>query len=268
MHEPLLGRRIVVTGAGSGIGLGIATALASAGASVGLIGSPRRSAEVAQTAQALRASAGRPMFSAGVDVCDDSATRAVMHEAADVLQGIDGVVCSAGVSAHQAAPTGTGVVPLTLEQFRFVFDTNVRGTWSAVRHAAPYLLQTPGTASVVTVGSVASKRPTHGVYSVSKSAVWMLTRAFAEELGPQGVRVNCLAPGFVDTPMLRELAATEGDSLELALAARAARVPLRRLGSVADMARAAIFLLSTDSSYITGSLIHADGGLVNANAGG
>jgi 3-oxoacyl-[acyl-carrier protein] reductase len=261
-------RRIVVTGAGSGIGAAIATAVAAAGASVALIGSPRNALAVARSADLLREELGRTMFSAGIDVNDDGAAREAMQEAAAALGGLDGVVTCAGVSAHPTATTGTGVVPLSLGQFRSVIDTNVRGTWSAVRHAVPYLLAAPGVASVVTVGSVASKRPSHGVYSVSKSAVWMLTRAFAEELGPHGVRVNCLAPGFVDTPMLRDVAERKGGDAEQALADRARRVPLRRLGSVAEIADAAVFLLGPHSSYITGSLVHPDGGLINANAGG
>ena len=265
-------RRILVTGAGSGIGAAIATAAAIAGASVALLGSPRNGPALSARAELLSEQLGRPMVSAGVDVRDDAAVERAIREAAERLGGIDGVIASAGVSEHPAASTGTGVVPLSLEQFRYVIDTNVRGTWSTVRHAVPFLLLAPGVASAVTLGSVASKRPSHGAYSVSKSAVWMLTRALAEELGPRGVRVNCLAPGFVDTPMLRKLAEEESggrpEEALAALAARAHRVPLRRLGSVGDIVDAALFLLGSSSAYITGSLVHPDGGLISANAGG
>jgi NAD(P)-dependent dehydrogenase (short-subunit alcohol dehydrogenase family) len=150
-----------------------------------------------------------------------------------------------------------------------MMDVNVRGTWSTVHHAAHHLERAAGKGEscVVTMGSVASKRPSHGAYSVSKCAVWMLTRVLAHQWAPSGVRANCVAPGSIDTAMLRQVAAETGDE-EAWLAGRAARIPLGRIGTVDDVAAAVLFLVGPSSSYITGSLVHPDGGLINIDAGG
>lgn len=265
----LEGRRAVITGAGSGIGAGIAAAFAAAGADLHLIGSPRNPAAVEELATRLRGETGVRISTSNVDVRDDAAVAAAMADATAHLGGIDCLVTSAGMSAPTGVTAQTPIHALTTAQFQEIMDVNVRGTWSAIRHAIGELVKAPNVSSVITLGSVASKRPTHGGYSVSKSAVWMLTRVLALDYAPHGVRFNCLAPGFIDTPLFRAVAEQErpGDA-DAVVAARAARVPLGRIGTVAEVAATALFLAGPHSSYLTGCLVHPDGGLINANAGG
>jgi NAD(P)-dependent dehydrogenase (short-subunit alcohol dehydrogenase family) len=266
----MAGRRALVTGAASGIGEAIADALAAAGATVHLVGSPRRPGQVAEVAARISERTGAAATWSNADVSDHGSIGGAVEVGAGAMGGIDCVVTSAGASAPDGASETAPLHRLTTGQLRQVLDVNLRGTWSTIHHAARHLEQAPpGTATVVTIGSVASKRPTHGAYSVSKCAVWMLTRVLADQWAPLGIRANCVAPGSVDTPMLRRVAADSGaGDVESWLTARASRIPMRRVGTVDEVAATVLFLSGSQSSYITGALLHPDGGLVNANAGG
>jgi NAD(P)-dependent dehydrogenase (short-subunit alcohol dehydrogenase family) len=267
----MAGRRALVTGGASGIGEAIAAAFAAAGAKVHLVGSPRSPQRVADVARRIaeRTDPAAVTWS-NADVSDHAAIEGAIDVGAGAMGGIDCVVTSAGMSSPDGAADGTPLHRLTTGQLRQMLDVNLRGTWSTIHHAARYLEQAPpGQATVVTISSVAGKRPTHGAYSVSKCAVWMLTRVLAEQWAPLGIRANCVAPGSTDTPMLRRVAADSGtENVEAWLEARAARIPLRRVGTVEEIAAAVLFLSGPESSYITGAFVHPDGGLVNANAGG
>jgi NAD(P)-dependent dehydrogenase (short-subunit alcohol dehydrogenase family) len=267
----MAGRRALVTGAASGIGEAIASALVAAGAKVHLIGSPRRPGLVAEVADRIaeRNDVAAVTWS-NADVSDHGSVEGAVEIGAGAMGGIDCVVTSAGTSAPAGASETTPLHRLTTSQLRQVLDVNLRGTWSTIHHAARHLEQAPtGTATVVTIGSVAGKRPTHGAYSVSKCAVWMLTRVLADQWAPLGIRANCVAPGSIDTPLLRRVAADSGaGDVDSWLLSRAARIPMRRVGTVDEVASTVLFLSGPDSSYITGALVHTDGGLVNANAGG
>jgi 3-oxoacyl-[acyl-carrier protein] reductase len=126
--------------------------------------------------------------------------------------------------------------------------------------------------SIVTLASIAAKRPSAGVYSVSKAAVWMLTRSFAGELAPHGIRVNAIGPAYVTTEMLAEIAAgAVGDDPAAQQAwydQRAAQLPLGVLPSPLDIANTALFLCSDEGASFTGSILHPDGGMTSATGGG
>jgi NAD(P)-dependent dehydrogenase (short-subunit alcohol dehydrogenase family) len=272
------GRRVIVTGASSGIGEAVALALAGAGASVHLLGSRRRPERLAEIADRIvdLGATGTTTWST-VDVTDHQSVEGAVELAAGALGGIDGVVTCAGVTSAADATDATALHLLTRSQLREVLDVNVRGTWSVIHHSARHLERSAergDAASVVTIGSVASKRPTHGAYSVSKSAVWMLTRVLAHQWAPLGIRVNCVAPGSTDTPLLRHTLAdahgadADAAAIDASMAALADRIPLGRVGRPEEIADAVLFLSGPGSSYITGSFVHPDGGLVNANAGG
>jgi NAD(P)-dependent dehydrogenase (short-subunit alcohol dehydrogenase family) len=156
----------------------------------------------------------------------------------------------------------------------YVLDVNLDGTFRCARAFAAHLnaAQQPG--SIITLASLAAKKPRGGVYAVSKAAVWMLTRVLATELGPYGIRVNDVAPGLIDTPMLAQRTSlaggqgTVGSPIEEFYAAEIARLPLRRLGTADEVASVVEFLASDDASYITGSLLSPDGGFATLEAGG
>ena len=260
---PLAGWRTLVTGGASGIGRAIALGFAQAGADVALLGSPRSSERVADVADQIISAGGRAHV-ATVDVVEDDAMRDAIDAAAAELGGLDTVVTAAGVAAPSGAAAETPLSAMTSAQLREVLAVNVRGTWSAARSAAPYLRASSRSPSVITLASVAAKRPTHGPYSVSKAAVWMTTRVLSAELAPDGIRANAISPGFIDTPLLHRSAPAAHSSLD----ELAARVPLGRIGQPHEVASTAIFLASRLSAYLTGAFLNPDGGHVGVNAGG
>lgn len=261
---PLAGYRTLVTGGASGIGRAIAIGFASAGADVAVVGSPRGAERIADTVAAIIAK-GRRAVGEMVDVSDDDAVRTVIDRAADQLGGLDTVVACAGVVGPTGLSSAARLADLESDQLREVLDVNVRGVWSTVRHAVPYLRDSTAAPSAITVGSVAAKRPTHGAYSVSKAAVWMASRVLSAELASERIRVNCLAPGFIDTPLFRQSVV---DSFGTGGEGVTSRVPMGRIGEAEEVASAAIFLASRLSAYFTGTILNPDGGYTNVNAGG
>ncbi|MFG2662046.1 SDR family NAD(P)-dependent oxidoreductase, partial [Streptomyces sp. NPDC048425] len=149
------------------------------------------------------------------------------------------------------------VLDLSPDDFRAALDTNVIGTWMAIRAVLPGMLDA-GFGRIVTIGSVlgSTGAPERSGYAATKGAVAALTRSAALELAGSGVTVNCVAPGPVRTPMNEHDA--EGD--ETARAAFTAKVPLGRWGRPEDVAHAVLPLLAAESSFTTGSVVHVDGG--------
>ena len=138
-----------------------------------------------------------------------------------------------------------------------VIDVNLTGTFLAVLAAARRMVAGGRKGSIVTIASIAAKVPEAGpvAYAVSKAGVWMLTKHVARSLGPAGIRVNAIGPGFIDTNMTRII----GDLPEIKDQLMAA-VPLGRMGSPHEIANTALFLATDESSYFTGEILHPDGG--------
>lgn len=260
----LAGRKALITGGARGLGAGMAQALAAAGAAV-VVGDILDEMGTA-TVQALRAGGATAHF-VHLDVTDEAQWETAVAATVRELGGFDILINNAGVE-ETALVTDIDVAAL-----RRMLDVNIVGTALGLKHA--FRAMRPGGAAgeggaVVNVASVAATIafPAIAGYSATKSAVDRLTRVAAMESGQlgYGVRVNCVYPGLVPTDMGMKLAGdvvTAGlfASPDAAVAAIVAQTPLGRLGTVADMADAVVFLCSDAARFITGAGLPVDGGM-------
>ncbi|HZN12058.1 MAG TPA: SDR family oxidoreductase [Blastocatellia bacterium] len=253
MAEGLSGLAALVTGAAGGIGLATARLLYERGASVALVDRDARRGEAA-----LAGFAGAParaIFVAADLAREEEAGRAVAA-AARAFGRLTSVVNSAGIQRYGDAEQTS--LPLWHE----VLGANLTSAFLVARAALPHLRQAGGGA-IVNVGSVQSHGAQRGAvaYVTSKHALLGLTRALAVDCAPDHIRVNCVCPGTVDTPMFRASAALDPDPASL-LAACAGMHALGRIARPEEVASAISFLLGDGASFITGSALDVDGGLL------
>lgn len=266
------GRRAIITGGANGLGAATAALFAAEGAQVVLADLARAEGDAAAVIGSIESAGGRAMF-VDVDVRDAAATVAAVDRAADLMGGVDCVVASAGVGAP---PTPDGnirnLVDLGIDGFDLVMDINLRGVFVTCQRAAQIMIERGDTGSMVTLASMASKRPSAGVYSISKAAVWMMTRCMAHELGRHGIRLNAIGPGYIDTELFRSMVtAGAGDdpvAQEAWRESRRSQVALGHFGTPDDVAKTALFLCCDESAYFTGSILHPDGGYTSTFGGG
>ena len=241
----LRGRHALITGASSGIGTAIATAIASAGADVALVGRDARRTQAA--AESVQQAGGR-VVAITADLTQDGAAAQVVDQTAAELGGLDALVNAAGIF-EVAAFTDS------LENLDRQWRTNVRAPFALTAAAMPHLRQRPG--AVVFMSSIGGRIgfPMGSSYCATKGAIDALVLTLAVEEAPNGVRVNAIAPGNVRTSMNDEL--LQDPTYERTMLAQ---TPLGRIGTTADIAPAAVFLLSDAASYMTGSTMVIDGG--------
>jgi len=238
-------RRILVTGADVEIGQGIALALAAAGAEVAIHHPPLGPGP--DETLAMLKDAGHSAVAIEGDLADPATCHAVVDQAAEQLGGLDGLVNNAGVTRTTAfAAVDPGF-------FSSLLAINFGGQFFCAQQAVAHFGDDGG--SIVNLSSIHGSHgfPTYSVYAAAKGAVEAWTRSIAMELAPS-IRVNAIAPGMVETP--RVIAQTPNYSRERA----GAHNPMRRVGFPADIAAVVIFLLSDASRYMTGQILHVDGG--------
>ena len=246
----IAGAGIVVTGAAQGIGEAIARHLAAGGARLALI--DRQADEVAALAAELNAGG------IAADVTDESSVEDAVAGAAAALGDIAGLVNVAGV--QHLGP----LLDQSTAEFDAHFAVNLRGTWLITRNVARHMADRKA-GSIITISSNAARVPRvrQGAYCASKAGISHLMRVFALELGPVGIRVNTVAPGATETPMIRRMMEGMGFGeamLKGDLDNFRTGVPLGRIAQVGDVADAVAFLLSDQSRYITMHELVVDGG--------
>ncbi|GAA0948011.1 SDR family NAD(P)-dependent oxidoreductase [Pseudonocardia zijingensis] len=252
MSFDLTGRRALVTGAGHGIGAGIAEALAAAGADVvvhyGHSAGP--AAEVVERIGAL----GRKATAVGADVTVSAEVDRLVDEAVGFLGGLEIVVTNAGHLVGRSP-----VAEMSDEHFSKVVEVNLGSTFRTVRAAIPHL-RTAGTKGrVVTMASLAAHNgggAGAAVYAASKAGVVGLTKGLAKELGPAGITVNALAPGFIGGTAFHDTFTPPE-----AQKAMVGGIGVGRGGTVEDVAGAVVWLCSDAASFINGTTVDIDGGV-------
>jgi NAD(P)-dependent dehydrogenase (short-subunit alcohol dehydrogenase family) len=272
MAGRLEGRVAVVTGGGNGIGRACCERFADEGADVlvcDLLDEPG-----AETVARVK-ERGREALFHHIDAASKEDNDAMAQTAIERFGRVDILVTAAGIShgeyvsgdmhldtelwARRAARMAEPWIAVTeqeLSDWQRVLDVNLTGTLLAVKAIVPHMIEKKS-GSIVTIASVAAKRPDAGPlpYSVSKAGVWMLTKSLSRSLAPAGIRVNAIGPGFIETNMTALIAGNDAIR-SMALT----QIPLGRIGKPVDIANAALFLASDDASYFTGEILHPDGG--------
>ncbi|HEV8310025.1 MAG TPA: glucose 1-dehydrogenase, partial [Methylomirabilota bacterium] len=256
-HQPLRGQKALVTGASSGIGEGIARALAAAGAAV--VVNYAANPEAAEKIVAGLKAGGAPAMAIRADVSREDEVQAMFREMIGAWETIDILVNNAGV--QRDAP----VVEMTLEQWNRVLSVNLTGMFLCAREAAREMIRrgprpavSSATGKIICISSVHEVIPWagHVNYAASKGGAKLLMQSLAQELAPHRIRVNAIAPGAIQTPINRaawETPAALDKLLKL--------IPYGRIGSPADIGKAAVWLASDDSDYVHGHTLFVDGGM-------
>lgn len=243
----LTGKVALVTGASRGIGAAVALKLASRGAAVAV--NYAGSAAAAEAIAEQIVSAGGAAIALQADVSDPGAATGLVEVTIAELGGLDIVVNNAGITRDGL------LVRMSDADWSAVIDTNLTGVFNVTRAAAKHMMK-KRSGAIVNITSVVGLMGNAGQvnYSAAKAGVIGLTKSVARELASRGVRVNAIAPGFIQTDMTAELS-------EAVREATVAQIALGRLGSTEDIANAVAFLASDDAGYITGTTLAVDGGM-------
>lgn len=245
------GTGVVVTGGGSGIGRGCARALAEVGRPVSLW--DLNGDGVAEAAASIAADCGVVTHSLGLDVTDGGAVAEAVVAAREALGGIGGLVHAAGIV------TAMDIDNLTEEIWDSVLGVNLRAQVFVVQALLEDLRRHEGSA-IVGIGSIMSVVGNALIpsYTSSKHGVVGLTKSLANHLGPDGIRVNAVCPGYIHTPMMAAVMADPPSKATLV-----EKTPLGRVGTPEDIAKAVRFLMSDEAGFVTGTTLIVDGGVTS-----
>jgi len=251
----LSGKRAVVTGGTSGIGAGIAELFANEGARVLIVG--RSKARGEEVVSRISEHGGVADF-VKADVSKAGEVSAMVKHALKKGGSIDILVNNAGIQLLGR------LAELSERKWDAMFDTNVKGIFLCSRDVIPEMIRN-GEGSIINIGSIAGLRAYAGgaIYSASKAAVISLTKAMAIEYGAAGIRVNCICPGSVETPMMEgylKYEAAKGHSIEGLRRSILKGIPAGRIGVPSDVAKLALYLASPDATFVNGSVFVIDGG--------
>lgn len=248
------GKVAVITGAGSGIGRAAANLFASVGAQVVVADVLGDHAEA--VVSEIAANGGAATTSV-VDVSDERQVEAMVRTAVDAYGRLDVLFNNAGIFPEDDG----GLLDTPPATWQKVMDVNLLGVWLGCRAAVPVMLESGG-GSIVNVASFVAlmgAATAQLAYTASKGAVLSMTREVAVEYARRGIRANSICPGPIETPLLEELLADP-----VRRQRRLVHIPMGRFGRADEIARAALFLASDDSSFVTGSALVVDGGITSA----
>jgi NAD(P)-dependent dehydrogenase (short-subunit alcohol dehydrogenase family) len=242
----LEGKAALITGAGSGIGRAIALLFAREGADVAVNDINASSAE--STSEAIRAMGGKAI-AIGADIADEKEVISMVSTTIRELNGLHILVNNAGIGG------GGPLLESSAETWDRVMAVDLRGTYLCSREAGRWMAG-HNTGKIVNISSIAALRAQINMspYAAAKTGIISLTRTLAQEWAKYSINVNCIVPGGIDTPMSR------GHSADLTPERIKQWIPLGRMGQPEDIAKAALFLVSDDASFITGIYLPVDGG--------
>jgi len=244
----------LVTGAGSGLGQAIALAFAREGAK--LVVNDIVEKRAVQTVADIKARGGEA-FDIAADVSDSQQVKQMFAQAVEKYSTIDILVNNAGLLQAAEIPT------IDDEQWKRMLAVHLDGTFYCTREAVP-IMEAKGSGKIINMASIAATTGLGGAshYSAAKGGIMAFTKAAAKELIVKGIYVNAIAPGFIETPGLKEPAGLEGKALAELIQAAFGKILLDRLGTPEEVAPVVVFLASDESSFMVGQVISPNGGQV------